>query len=225
MFPSASDFINLHTHADDHHQVQCGVFNIFAKNMNCTFHADCFYSIGIHPWHVKEETFKAELLNIRQVLKRANCIAIGECGLDKSIAFDMALQRKVFLLQIELSEEFKKPMIIHCVRAYNDLIQIRKELKPKMAWIIHGFNSSEKIAGELLKYYCYLSFGMILFSKFSRVPQFFHSIPNNKIFLETDEAEKTIDSVYLFAAQMKNIEVSELKSQISKNFTSLFRPN
>jgi TatD DNase family protein len=81
-------------------------------------------------------------LIIEEKLKDENCFALGECGLDKITASDFELQKVVFKKQIQLSEKHQKPLIIHCVKAHQELIEIKKELKPKQVWIFHGFNTN-----------------------------------------------------------------------------------
>lgn len=83
------------------------------------------FSIGIHPWD-SDENFKFVNI-IRSLLSSDLCVAIGECGLDKIKGPDISIQISTFREQIKLSEQFQLPVIIHCVRAFNELIQLKKK--------------------------------------------------------------------------------------------------
>ena len=85
-------------------------------------------------------------------------IAIGEAGFDKLRGPSPELQRKVFEEQVAISEELKKPVVIHCVRAWDELLAVHKKLKPKMPWLIHGFRGNTELAAQLLSKGMYLSF-------------------------------------------------------------------
>ena len=71
----------------------------------------------------------------------------------------MDLQKEVFLAQANLAEETHKPLIIHCVKAWADLIACKKAVKPEMPWIIHGFRGNGELASQLVRLGFYLSFG------------------------------------------------------------------
>ena len=62
-------------------------------------------------------------------MKDASCLALGECGLDKKVQTPLDLQQEVFERQLTLAEKYKKPVIIHCVAAFQELIAIKKKLK------------------------------------------------------------------------------------------------
>ena len=153
-----------------------------------------------------------------QILK-----AIGECGLDRACDSDFELQREVFIKQIELSEQYHKPMIVHAVRSYPDIISIRKETKPKQPWIIHGFNGNEHSAEQLLRHDgIYLSLGDVLFKNEKRAERLLDIIPSDRLFLETDVAERSIVEVYEKASLLSGIATDILRKDIFDNFVKIF---
>lgn len=116
------------------------------------------YSVGIHPWEsatASEADFKA----ILDDLSDANVVAIGECGLDRLRGPELAIQRDVFVRQLELAEKAGKPVIIHCVRAFDELLRLRKQLRPSVDWIVHGFRGKPELARQLADTGMYLSLG------------------------------------------------------------------
>lgn len=82
-------------------------------------------------------------------------MAIGEVGLDKVTSTPFDLQMNILQKQLELAKKYDKPVIIHCVKAYSDLIKIKKRDFKMQVWIFHGFNTSWQVAEQLLQMHCY----------------------------------------------------------------------
>ncbi|QNM84447.1 TatD family hydrolase [Polaribacter pectinis] len=180
------------------------------------------FSIGIHPWFINKNKIEEELLLIEQSLQNKNCFALGECGLDKIIEADFKLQQEVFRKQVKLSEKHNKPLIIHCVKAFQEIIEIQKETKPKQIWILHGFNKNLQVAESLIKNGIILSIGVAII-KNEKLQKAVSEIPLDKLFLETDDSEVTIQEVYKKVANIKRLEVEELQQIIKQNFRNIFR--
>ena len=181
-----------------------------------------FYSIGIHPWYINEERLNVDLQTIEQKLALNNCLALGECGLDKRIEIPLETQINVFKTQIFLAEKCQKPLVLHCVAAFQEIIQIKKELKVKVPMIIHGFSKNEPTAKQLLDNGFYLSFGKYLLRN-PELKTVFQSVPNDRFFLETDTVEESLEEVYALAANYKNIEIEEVKEIVASNFEKVFQ--
>ena len=212
------DFIDIHTHQQNRVE---NVFTIENKYPTSVDFSKPF-SIGIHPWFIKKESLKNELLLIEEKLQDINCFALGECGLDKISETDLTLQKIVFKKQLELSEKYKKPLLIHCVKAYQELIEIKKEMKPTQTWVLHGFHKNSQVAESLLKNGIILSFGAGIINR-KKLQEVVFNIPLPSILLETDTAEISIEKVYQKMAAIKNISLEELKSEIKQNFKSIFK--
>ncbi len=103
------------------------------------------YSIGIHPWHINESRLESDLKVIAEKLQLSECLALGECGLDKRIEIPMPLQITVFEKQIALAEQYQKPLVLHLVAAYQELIEIKNRLNITVPVILHGFSKNEQI--------------------------------------------------------------------------------
>lgn len=181
-----------------------------------------FYSIGIHPWYINEERLNVDLQTIEQKLALNNCLALGECGLDKRIEIPLETQINVFKTQIFLAEKCQKPLVLHCVAAFQEIIQIKKELKVKVPMIIHGFSKNEPTAKQLLDNGFYLSLGKYLLRN-PELKTVFQSVPNDRFFLETDTVEESLEEVYALAANYKNIEIEEVKEIVASNFEKVFQ--
>lgn len=211
-------FFNIHTHKPSHQTEVLEIVNQYPQEFDSSLSN---YSIGIHPWYIVEDRIESDLQVIGNKLQENNCLAIGECGLDKRVSTSMALQLMVFEKQLALAEKFQKPVILHCVAAFQELIAIKKKLKLTVPMIIHGFSKNIEVANQLVQNGFYLSFGKyLLFNK--ELELVFNSIPNDRLFLETDTIEQDIREVYELAAKYKNIEVEEMKAIIKTNFNTVF---
>ena len=224
-----SPFVNIHTHYNNHidNNEFVEIQNIDVDNI-VNVDVSHFYSIGIHPWNLKSQKFKiSEIQKLGDFesgcLGDLNFLAIGECGLDRVCGVDFEIQKEVFIKQIELSERIAKPLIIHAVRTYPDIISIRKETKAKQVWIIHGFQGNEQSAEQLLKHAdIYLSLGDVLFKNEVRAKQLLQIIPTGGLFFETDVAERKISDVYEKAALLSGLEMDKLRNDIFNNFVKIF---
>ena len=212
-------FFNLHTHNFTNSDAVLELVNQYPNEFDDII---SFYSIGIHPWHIVEDRIDDDLMIIESKLKKKNCLAIGECGLDKRIEIPLELQLKVFEKQLALAEKYKKPVVIHCVAAFQELIEIKNRLKISVPMLIHGFSKNEQLANQLINNGFYLSFGKYLLRN-PELESVFKSIPNNRFFLETDTIEEGIQAVYSLAAKYKNIAIEQLQEQIKSNFEAIFK--
>jgi len=213
------EFFNFHTHQCTNQPNVLELVNQYPKEFDATI---LNYSIGIHPWYIQEDTIDADLKIIEKKLQLANCLAIGECGLDKRIDIPLELQISVFRKQLILAEKYNKPVVIHCVAAFQEVIALKKEMKISVPMIIHGFSKNSQIANQLLKEGFYISFGKYLLRN-PALKTVFQEMPNDRFFLETDTIEETIAQVYEIAASYKNIEIKELQKIISSNFEAVFK--
>lgn len=211
-------FFDVHTHTISSDE---NVFSILNTYPNSSDFSQPF-SIGIHPWFINKENLKNELLIIEQKLQEKNCVALGECGLDKIVKIDFELQKTVFKNQILLSEKYRKPLIIHCVKAHQEIIEIKKMLKPTQTWVLHGFNKNGQVAHSLLKNGFILSVGTAIIHN-KKLQDVVSIISSDTILLETDDSEVTIQEVYQKIASIKNIEVIELQQKIAQNFKHIFK--
>lgn len=211
-------FFNLHTHKFTNHTNTLELVNQYPWEFDVTIPQ---YSIGIHPWHIDETRLTSDLATIEEKLQLPQCLALGECGLDKRIDIPMALQISVFEKQIALAEKYQKPIVLHLVAAFDELIAIKKRVNITVPMILHGFSKNEQVAQQLLEHGFYLSFGKYLLRN-PEMKTVFQSVPNDRFFLETDTIEETLEEVYVLAAQYKGFSLIALKQQIESNFKKVF---
>lgn len=202
-------FLNIHSHFIQNQGIE--IINAFPDE-----NTENLFSIGIHPCFINSLHIDNQLETIKQKLQHKNCIALGEIGLDKLCAVDFSLQQKVLEKQMKLATEYQKPIIIHCVKAHQEIISIFKKSDFACAKIIHGFNKNQHIAMQFLANNFYLSFGKSLLYS-ATLQKVFHNIPLEKIFLETDETNLSIRTIYQKAAILKNLSIEQLQQIILEN--------
>ncbi|WP_395056444.1 TatD family hydrolase, partial [Flavobacterium sp.] len=118
------DYFNLHTHNSTNQLDVLELVNQYPHEFDTSIP---FYSVGIHPWFIDEERLESDFQIIESKLQEKNCLAIGECGLDKRIEIAFDLQQTVFEKQLLLAEKYQKPVVIHCVVAFQEVIAIKKK--------------------------------------------------------------------------------------------------
>ncbi|MCM1137775.1 MAG: TatD family hydrolase [Duncaniella sp.] len=177
-----------HTHRLRHNAIvdidPTGLFNNRLRKM-MPWGKGYRYSVGVHPWNVNRFTLR-DLLMLRALASRPDVVAIGEAGLDTmrhSDDVEITLRKQLDLLKyhIELSEETAKPLILHIVRRFQEIIQLKKELRPTQPWIIHGFRGKPQLALQLLRQGFYLSYG----KKYN--PESYALTPPSRRLHETDQ--------------------------------------
>ena len=196
-------FVDIHTHLDNQ-----SVIKIVDGD-----EVRILETVGVHPWDVVSgENFQ---------FSPDTTFAIGEVGLDKVHKETFEKQVEVFEKMIRLSEAYRKPMIIHCVRAYSEIIEVRKKTKATMPWVIHGFNSSVETMRQLLRYDMYISLGEVLYRNESQAVEILKNIPFDRLFLETDVSGRDIRDVYAKAAELMKCDIEVLCKQIFDNYGRL----
>ena len=201
---STMKFIDIHTH----NKSEGTAYAIFNNNGEPT---TGYASVGIHPWDV-DNNWKERFRTITELAKAPNAVAIGECGIDRlHPGATLETQTEVFRVHIALSEEVRKPLIIHCVKAFENIITLHKDYRPQQAWIIHGFRGKPQQAEQLTRAGLYLSLGEHFNADSAKV------IPADKLFVESDESNVPIAEIYARIAKVRGCSTEELAFQIESN--------
>lgn len=147
----------------------------------------CFPMLGLHPEEVRDD-WKEVLNAIAPMLKEV--IAIGEVGLDFywSRGYE-EYQLQAFEEQVRWSVEMRLPLMIHCRKAQNELVNILKRYKDDLpGGVFHCFTGNTIEAQELLQFDRFvLGIGGVLTFKKSKLPEtLMEAVPLERIVLETD---------------------------------------
>ncbi|MBN2683318.1 MAG: TatD family hydrolase, partial [Bacteroidales bacterium] len=159
---------------------------------------------------------------LSELIKKPNIVAIGEIGLDKAKSVDFNVQTMVFKKQLELAANIKKPVILHCVKSFQEFY-LEFANYPNNTYIFHDYAANFKIATQFLKYDVFFSFGKSLLMSKSKALDAFMNLPLERIFLETDNYEIDIKAIYKKAADLRGLSIQILKNKIFDNFEQIFK--
>jgi TatD DNase family protein len=215
------NFYDIHTHdapppTEEGEEAHPSIMDVYplgfedAKDTSLS----CYFSCGVHPWY--SENAEPQLNFLEEIAGDHRIIAIGEAGYDKLKGPNLAVQRMVFERQIELSEQLQKPLIIHCVKAWDELLTSKKKFNPIQPWVIHGYRGKR----ERTKTLSAQGFMFSVNEKFNK--DFVNEIPLDALFCETDDWDLSIEEVYAEVAEALGLPVEELAAQIEKNVAHIF---
>lgn len=213
-------FLDIHTHQSIQ---QKGVINV--QSLSVT--DDLFLkipthhplSLGLHPWYAKLTELEAQMNILTINAQQDNVKLIGECGLDKLKGEKLENQLQILMRQIKLAEKLDKPLILHCVKYFDELIRLKHQHKVKVPMIIHGFNKSFDLGKQMLDKGFYLSFGRAVLNGNKGVAELIET--SNHFFLETDDSGFAIEEIYGAVANLKKCSIDELKARIFADWNKL----
>jgi TatD DNase family protein len=222
-------YLDIHTHKSDYpastnkeDQEKVGIYTLSLVDLRARAIPKSPLAAGLHPWEIDEKNLHEDLKLVRQLAENRQTLLIGECGLDKLKGPPLSIQTKVYEEQILIANEVRKPIIIHCVKAYDEIISVHKRLKCDSFAIMHGFNKSPELAAQLLKSGFLLSFGAALTlnnGQSATAESLKYCAENNyPFFLETDTSDLEIESIYNHAANQLKISEDALKDVIFANW-------
>jgi TatD DNase family protein len=221
--PLSTDYINIHDHGTNPEEGVFTIDNIMVHEGRTP--SDCdrvVYSVGAHPWFLTKENRNEMMERVRRFSDYKCVVAIGETGFDRLKGPELDLQRKVFREHVEISEASAKPLFIHCVRSYDEVLSQKKQLKPGMPWIIHGFRGKSELALQLTGKGLYLS-AWVEWAIRPESAETIKVIPPELLFLETDGFDIGIEPVYEVVAAHLGIEKETLRKQVLYNFNRVFK--
>jgi TatD DNase family protein len=168
---------------------------------------------GIHPWDAERGLELPDL---------SSSDIIGETGLDYACEVSREAQQRLFEWHLAEAERLNKPVVIHCVKAFEDVMNTLG--KHRLAGVIlHGFVGSKEQAKRAIERGYYLSFGRRSLGS-PRSCEAIKITPIEQLFCKTDD-DKTLDisEIYHAVAKHKELTFEELAKQLEKNHKRLFR--
>jgi len=197
---------------------------------------------GVHPWkaHLAEPGWEDRL---HALLDRSPEAGIGECGMDRWVKEpDLAVQSPVFEAQLRLAREFDRPVMIHCLKAWQALFDTFERTPSPRRFLMHSFNGSIETARRLLPLGAYFSFsGYFLHPRKAEVVEVFRQLPPDRVLIETDAPDMLPPEGFIdfpcaggnhpanltaigrgFAAAM-GLDPEEVGIRTSENFFRFFR--
>ncbi|MEO1954378.1 MAG: TatD family hydrolase [Campylobacterales bacterium] len=201
---------------------------------------DIYFAVGVHPY----DAINFETFNFEEYIEHKKCVAIGECGLDyfrldgsdEDKASEKALQKKVFITQIELAKKYKKPLIIHIRDASNDSKKILLDYKAsEVGGVLHCFNADEQLLSLAESGFYFGIGGVLTFKNAKKLVNVLPKIPLDKLLIETDapyltptphrgERNEPLYTTLVAdkVAKILDIDVQEVKNITTNNAKRLF---
>jgi len=218
--PYPMRYYDIHTHRPAIHPEDMAIISIDIRKpfIPCAL----MYSAGVHPWYIDYDdkgTTGRLFEKVHEYAQLPAVIAIGEAGLDKMTAKttnDYLSQQTLFISHAHLAEEVKKPLIIHCVRAWNELLRIQLSFQPAVPWVVHGFRGKESLASRLLDAGFYLSFGLHY-----NIISLQEAWTYHRLLVETDDNQINIRDVYHQIANDLLLPEQELVLEIEKRLKDM----
>lgn len=179
------------------------------------------FSVGVHPWHAAEnpERLNEAFERMERVVSGGRIVAIGECGLDWAVEVDRKLQAEVFERQLDLAKRYNLPIILHCVRAFEDVMLRLSQAKIERA-VFHSFVGSIQQAERVVRegYFCTFSPRSLASPRTRKVIK---AIAPSVMLVERDECECSIEEVYEAIATLRKCSVEELREIVFDNYKRL----
>ncbi len=212
-------YFDIHTHKRTSNSNTDRVISLFSSDVSNLSPAQK-YSIGIHPSFIEENILKSELNIVNRFASMKNIVAIGEIGLDKTADLPLCTQIEVFQQQLKIAEKLTKPVIIHCVKCFSEILALKKN--SIVPWVIHGFRGKPELAAQLVKKNIFLSFGVAVLNCSPPLYSTIKNTPSHKIFLETDNSKVDIGLIYEKVAEIRCTSTRVLIDKISNNKRKFF---
>lgn len=225
VFPNnfSPGFINLHTHNPTGDPDVLEIVSVsYGQEAPQT---PGYRSVGLHPWHLRGLDMEIAGHWVLEQAAFPETLAIGEAGLDKVTDTPWEIQLDAFGRCLRIAAETGKPLIVHCVRAFGEIVQLLghpgNSRRPNGV-VFHGFDKHPQTAGMLLRAGCSLSFGAALFREDGHAAAALRQIPADRFFLETDVQKLDIRAVYARAAEIRETGLRAVQEQVWDNFRHLF---
>lgn len=196
-------FVNIHTHRP----TGCGIE---------------LRTAGIHPWDASKAD-AAALEHLARELENGSAQAVGETGLDfvrADTPHERDAQAALFRAQLALACRCGLPVVVHCVRAFEPTMRMLREQEPR-AVIFHGFVGSPEQARQALERGYFLSFGERTFAS-PRTAEALKATPLSQLFLETDDSETPVKTIYTRVAELLALSVEELQRATAESYERIF---
>jgi TatD DNase family protein len=185
-----------------------------------------WYSAGLHPWYLDSGEMGDAAQWLEEQAASPHCVAIGEAGLDRVAGAPWDLQMAAFEICVACAITLQKPLILHCVRAFEDILVVKRRLgksADQIPWIFHGFNKKPDIARRMLNTGAFLSFGGALLETPFPAAAALQICPADRFFLETDDrTDIAIQAIYAASANIRGISIEEMGQQLESNFKRIF---
>lgn len=215
--PGEIRYIDFHTHSAGGSADTVAIRNLMAgDDIPADFPSNTLFSAGIHPWQLTDDNLEHLQTELLLTAAHSHVVMIGEAGFDRLRGAQGEIQYRAFLYQARIAEEMGKPVVIHCVKGWDELRRARREVKPGRPWVIHGFRGSGSLAASLSAEGFWLSLGAR-----GVTPEILTSVSHERVLLETDDSGAPIKDVYRIFGEVAGYDAEAAVGLMRRNFNVL----
>ncbi len=201
---------------------------------------------GLHPWYCSRRP-KDWLDRLQLHLEAEPSAGVGEVGLDLWLeGADIDDQIRVLEPQLALATALGRTVTLHCLRAWDPLLRVlRRWTVPRQGFLVHAFNGSMDIAAQLIELGARFSFSTsFLEPRRAKLRAVYRQLPLERLLVETDAPAMAppvgegavvvsdqqgpvnhpcnIIVAYRALAELREVDIRDLKLAVERNFTDLF---
>lgn len=202
-----NDIIDFHTH---HNSASAALIAVDPRQFYPQ--QGLCYSVGFHPWNEVDTLTAEDFGRLAECALHPQVLAVGETGMDALRGAPLNIQANVFLRHLQVAASVGKPVVIHSVRTAQEILAIRR--KSGLVGVplaVHGMRSNANVAKLWLDAGCYLSFG----ARFN--PAALIATPIDRLLIETDDGDTSIDEVAQLVAGTLGMPTNELIGHVINN--------
>lgn len=218
-------YVDIHTHALTHDPEIIEIQSLDARiPIELSVPGSQHFCYGLHPWYISDVSEDIFFQGLKSSVQTPGFFALGEMGIDRVSSENLEKQIELFEKQIDIATKYRiERVIIHCVKAYSDILPILKKLPQTTAIILHDFNGNMEMVKQFSSMNTYFSFGAKLFNENTTAFKTFKEIDLSRVFLETDDQlDYGIYGIYKKASQIRNMDENELVARIYQNFCDIY---
>jgi TatD DNase family protein len=210
-------FIDFHTHNATGSDDTVAVMNLMAGDeVPADFPDNTLFSAGIHPWQLTDDNLAHLQTELLLTVAHPHVAVIGEAGFDRLKGGPPEVQYEAYIFQAKMAAEMDKPMVIHCVKGWDELRRARREIRSGRPWVIHGFRGNSILAASLADEGFWFSLGTA-----GLKPEIVKAVSHERVLLETDDSGEKIAEVYRLFALMAGYDGEVAEGLMRRNFNAL----
>ncbi len=176
------------------------------------------FSTGIHPKLI-DNAFDDKFKIVSHLAALPNCAAIGECGIDVFSSATVAEQKEAFIKHLNLAQQYNKPVIIHCVRAYSEIISALNATHFLLPVVMHSYNGNIQTTQQLLRRgNIYFSFSDKILAQNCAALKSLDIIPIERLMIETDNSNSSLEPIVSLISEIKRVGDETVKESNDKAF-------
>ena len=179
------------------------------------------FSAGIHPKLI-DKSFSENFAAVTRLASHPHCAAIGEGGIDFFSSATVEEQKEAFMQHLRLAQQYAKPVIIHCVRAYSEIISALNAARFQLPVVMHSYNGNIQTTQQLLRREnIYFSFSDKILAPNCAALKSLDIIPIERILIETDNSNSQLQPIVTLISSIKRVGEETIKECNDKAFRKI----